>query len=606
MRMKDIVDKASFDAFCGIHFPGKTTKWGREYCFVKAGNILGNNLHYEFYKGKVHLHIEGREWKDISAFLASVNLPDSITPGTWNHPNCSWTLDSVITDKASLFEAFIQIRDIMEPYLEEFDSGLSHMDAHVVTVSDLLCSTLAIPEYQRPYRWEEKNVRQLLDDIFTSWEEEKSLYRIGSVILHRYRKDSGWVNDIVDGQQRITTILLILKALEHNAKTQLTYNHTDSYKNICLNYAYIKDWLRENVSGSETDFLKYLLDNCQFVQITVSDRSEAFQMFDSQNGRGRELEAYNLLKSYHIRAMDQNTHEEKIACDVRWEQAVQYDATPLVEGDANFDILKQIFAEQLYRSRLWTRGITAGEFTKKHLDEFKGFTIDKNNPIRYPYQNPQLLQYLTSRFYQNTLKGTIATANRMKGGDRDNVNPFASISQTIVNGKEFFDYVETYVEMYKTLFLQMGSYQLAEFKRFYYAFCLDYACDLANADNLRRADYSHFPKGAACRTGDGYLRELYKSLIMVLFDRFGEKGLEKYYKTLYRLVYHIRLTNSQVRYQTVSEMGRSGYFQIICNAKELSDLRELDKMLERVMHETPSAKYEKVSERVRDFILTGK
>jgi hypothetical protein len=92
---------------------------------------------------------------------------------------------------------------------------------------------------------------------------------------------------------------------------------------------------------------------------------------------------------------------------------------------------------------------------------------------------------------------------------------------------------------------------------------------------------------------------------MVLFDRFGEKGLEKYYKTLYRLVYHIRLTNSQVRYQTVSDLGRSGYFQIICNAKELSDLRELDKMLERVMHETPSAKYEKVSVRVKDFILTG-
>ena len=198
----------------------------------------------------------------------------------------------------------------------------SLFDAHVVTVSDLLCSTLAIPEYQRPYRWEEKNVRQLLDDICTSWDEEKSLYRIGSVILHRYRKDSGWVNDIVDGQQRITTILLILKALEHNTKTQLTYNHTDSYKNICLNYAYIQDWLRENVSGSEADFLKYLLDSCQFVQITVSDRSEAFQMFDSQNGRGKELEAYNLLKSYHIRAMDQNTHEEKIACDVRWEQAV--------------------------------------------------------------------------------------------------------------------------------------------------------------------------------------------------------------------------------------------------------------------------------------------
>lgn len=45
--------------------------------------------------------------------------------------------------------------------------------------------------------------------------------------------------------------------------------------------------------------------------IVVKDRSEAFQMFDSQNGRGKELEAYNLLKAYHIRAMEQNSREEK-------------------------------------------------------------------------------------------------------------------------------------------------------------------------------------------------------------------------------------------------------------------------------------------------------
>lgn len=615
MKVTDIIDKASFVDFCNTQYPGKAWKWSRSFCFVKAGNILGNDLHYEFYNGKVHLHIEGSDWKDISDFLSFVNLPENIIPGEWTHPNCSWTLDSVITDRDSLFCAFKQISDIMDPYLEEFELRLSGMDAHVVSVNELLHPELAIPEYQRPYRWEEKNVRQLLDDIYSSWAEDKSQYRIGSVILHRYKNNSEWISDIVDGQQRITTILLILKVLGHKTKTQLKYNHTDSYRNICQNYNYIADWVQENISGAEDDFKTYLLDNCQFVQITVGDRSEAFQMFDSQNGRGRELEAYNLLKSYHIRAMEQNTHEEKIACDVRWEQAVQYDATPLVDGDANFDILKQIFAEQLYRSRLWTRGITAGEFTKKHLDEFKGFTIDKNNPVRYPYQNPQLLQYLTSRFYQNTLKGTIATANRMKGGDKDNVSPFTSITQTIVNGKEFFDYVETYVEMYKTLFLHMGSYQLTEFKRFYYAFCLDYDCDVANVETLRRADYSHYPKGGACRTGDGYLRELYKSLIMVLFDRFGEKGLEKYYKILYRLVYHIRLTNSQVRYQTVSDLGRSGhwgsgYFQILSNAKELSDLKELDKILERVMRDTPSARYDaggmKVSERVRDFILTGK
>ena len=40
-------------------------------------------------------------------------------------------------------------------------------------------------------------------------------------------------------------------------------------------------------------------------------------MFDSQNGRGKELEAYNLLKAYHIRAMELNGQDEKIKCAFR-------------------------------------------------------------------------------------------------------------------------------------------------------------------------------------------------------------------------------------------------------------------------------------------------
>ncbi len=57
---------------------------------------------------------------------------------------------------------------------------------------------------------------------------------------------------------------------------------------------------------------------------TVKRLSEAFQLFETQNGRGKPLEAYNRLKAYHIRAMVDAERKDKIECDVRWEDAALY------------------------------------------------------------------------------------------------------------------------------------------------------------------------------------------------------------------------------------------------------------------------------------------
>ena len=64
--------------------------------------------------------------------------------------------------------------------------------------------------------------------------------------------------------------------------------------------------------------------------------------------------------------MEMESREEKIRCDKRWEEATQYDPTPKIKDDPNIDILKQLFDEQLYRSRVWSRQESAGEFSKKH------------------------------------------------------------------------------------------------------------------------------------------------------------------------------------------------------------------------------------------------
>jgi hypothetical protein len=80
----------------------------------------------------------------------------------------------------------------------------------------------------------------------------------------------------------------------------------------------------------------------------------------------------------------------------------------------------------------------------------------------------------------------------------------------------------------------------------------------------------------ANRTGDKYLKELYKSLIFMIFDKFGEDGVNKYYQTLYSLVYRLRLQSRQVRYNSVAKYPLP-FFVIIEQAKSFLDLQELVK-----------------------------
>lgn len=425
--------------------------------------------------------------------------------------------------------------------------------ATIKSVGDLLIQkSLTIPTYQRPYRWQDKNVTQLLDDILLAKRNNKDGYRIGSVILHKHTDTL----NIVDGQQRITTICILFTKYKHAYKKSelpnLTYSHIESQKNILNNSRIIENWVDTNLvkESDKGEYIKFILENCNFVEIVVSNESEAFQMFDSQNGTGKELEAYNLLKAYHIRAMELDSQDTKIECDRRWEGAT---CDPVGK-----DILKQIFSEQLYRTRVWSNNEDAWQFSKQSIDEFKGLTIDKDHLIGFPYQNEHLLRYLTGKFYDNILKGTTSTKNRFHYGEPDNINPFVTISQYVINGKPFFEYIETYVEIYKRLFIELESNQLKKFKTFYNENCLNY-------------------KGSY-RSGDKYLREAYKSLIFAIFDKFGEEAVEKFHEVIYVLIYKHRLEKVQVKYSFVVTVPRK-YFVIIRQAKSLSDLSALNKEL---------------------------
>ena len=156
---------------------------------------------------------------------------------------------------------------------------MGKVSVELLAVKELLAKNLNIPNYQRPYVWDEKQVLQLLDDIWENCCADKKEYRIGSVILHNNNKEL----DIVDGQQRITTLLIILTLLEErivitdtNEVIDLTYTHTESQKHIRDNAITIDTWMAEN--ADKKVFADFLKNKCKFVVITVEKLSEAFQM----------------------------------------------------------------------------------------------------------------------------------------------------------------------------------------------------------------------------------------------------------------------------------------------------------------------------------------
>lgn len=430
------------------------------------------------------------------------------------------------------------------------------VEAEVKKVEAVMSQNLHIPEYQRPYRWENKQVIELLEDIYSSWKQVKSAYRIGSVILHNHKNKL----DIVDGQQRISTLILIILQLsnkndscKHLANT-LQYKHTDSKNTIIQNSEHIKVWINQNIASEKNEFLHYILKYCEFVEVKVTDHSEAFQMFDSQNSKGKSLEAYNLLKAYHIRAMEEDAQNVKIACDVQWENATRH----TIKENQIKDILKQLFNEQLYRPRLWSRKEDAHKFSKKDLDEFKGKTILKNQLQSFPFQNKDILQAYLLNYLETNCIELKGIKERFETQKLSNVNPFVSINQSIINGKAFFDYIETYTEIYKQLFIVNQANTLVAFKAFY-------------KQNV------NYPNN---RVGDYYLKELYKSLILFVFDKYGEDGVNKYYKTLFAIVYRLRLEKQQVKYDAVMNYANSTkLFAIIDKSKSYSDLKRLNSLM---------------------------
>lgn len=194
-----------------------------------------------------------------------------------------------------------------------------------------ITGSLSIPEYQRPYRWSASQVADLAHSLHEHFKECTHHYYLGSLILHQ---DGEHLN-IIDGQQRITSmgILCLLSGLE--ALPVLTYRAPESQQNIRANLAALRD---------EKEFL-FTLSNMHLDQINVtlvvtSSEDDAYKFFETQNSGGVRLSGIDIAKAHHLRAVVKDQCDVYAKC---WEEMDSHSAQQL-----------PAVVEAIMRARLWS------------------------------------------------------------------------------------------------------------------------------------------------------------------------------------------------------------------------------------------------------------
>ena len=164
---------------------------------------------------------------------------------------------------------------------------------------------IAIDSYQRPYVWDTKKLEQLIEDLREFYKPETNdlKYYMGSILLHENTEDKKLY--IIDGQQRLTSLCIL-----HQVTTgvlpdnqELSYHSPKSVNNISHAHQYFSEQLQSHKFDT-------LFEDIVFTVIKVDSQDLAFTFFDTQNNRGVPLEATDLLKAFHLRAIDGN--EEKV------------------------------------------------------------------------------------------------------------------------------------------------------------------------------------------------------------------------------------------------------------------------------------------------------
>ncbi|WQW30924.1 DUF262 domain-containing protein [Helicobacter pylori] len=277
-----------------------------------------------------------------------------------------------------------------------------------------------IPIYQRPYQWTEENCEKLLDDLFEDYEKDReSDYFCGSLVLVKSDPNSKTeIYDIVDGQQRLSTFILLAKVLadlyndcldpknlehlqegwkdRHTERKRLSFNTIGSNAEYDFAYAlehfndsqasenksnennYLKNavYLKDYIIGKKdikniNDFIEWLYSNVKFITIICPSIDKALRIFNVLNARGLPLNATDIFKGELLKELAKEEDQKTLVS--RWNALSQKcsdnDLTMETLFSWYLDYLNPVTSKEKMEKRLvtWFKNLN-----KTPLEYFKG------------------------------------------------------------------------------------------------------------------------------------------------------------------------------------------------------------------------------------------
>ena len=357
---------------------------------------------------------------------------------------------------------------------------------------------LDIPNYQRPYKWNIQNIDDLLSDITNAISDADRYgsnfkYRIGTIILHKTKNET---YDIVDGQQRIISIVLLKKYVEPELVCSILEKNFDNkitQYNIQRNYEFIREYFSLKSDASKTKFATAFQEILEVVVICVDKISEAFQLFDSQNTRGKALEPHDLLKAYHLREMKKYPYEMKHAVTM-WE-------------DKDTKQIGELFDLYLFPILNWSRGIKSKPFKTKEIDSYKGISEEST----YSYAR---------------------RASRAM--------PYFQITEPFIAGYDFFKMVEHYIYLLQDIKSEICNNP--SFKEIKKVICNDK--NIEKTEEMNKVNFNS--------AGFRYTKNLFYCALLCYYDKFHNFD-EMAVKKLFLWAFMIRVDMKSLGFGSINK-----------------------------------------------------
>lgn len=225
-----------------------------------------------------------------------------------------------------------------------------------------------IPRYQRAYAWEYDEIVQLIEDIYDATSVDSNYY-IGTLIVYK-TKDDPETYEVIDGQQRLTTLYLLLSYLSSKEDSDIKAPEKtllfDCRKRSNYTLKYIEEVLKNNSVLEDERLEQSILNGLEVIRqkfeserrserafyerlkrviiyrIEVPEHTDLNKYFEIMNTRGEQLEQSDILKARLMSFLDGNREEQELLAKI-WDACS--DMTGYVQMHFNKEYREQIFGD---------------------------------------------------------------------------------------------------------------------------------------------------------------------------------------------------------------------------------------------------------------------